>query len=138
MHSLDAQYGDEAAFWTCVDDQNPSVLDEAEEPGQGGEELWNLSPGSSDTPTNATDPKADAEPWKRFLAAEAEWDSASWTCRSGVYNDHIDDVRLAVDQFAADNAPRIAQTHAEWRAVVEEAARLGYRGQSGSIDEQTR
>ena len=136
MYSLDAEFGDEDAFWRCVDDANPSVLDGVEEPGEGGSVLYSLAPDGDDTPTGLSDPKADDDAWQRFLVAEQEWDAARWGCRSQVYNEHIDDVNTAVHQFALDNAKRIASTKAEWLVVEKRAAELGYHGQVGSIENQ--
>lgn len=65
---------------------------------------------------------------------EESLETADWRCRGEVYNDHIEDVLDAVNDFADRNADEIAAIQEGWEAVVDRAEDLGFTGAPGSLD----
>ena len=83
---------------------------------------------------SATDPKADDSEWQDFLSAERVVTKADWNCRRTVYFERIETLLPKLEQFAVDHHQEITEAQAAWDEIEKRAARLGYRGQVGTLD----
>jgi hypothetical protein len=73
------------------------------------------------------DRQASAPGWTGLVELELEWRRADFTCRAGVYDDGIDEVRVAIENFADRQATEIAAARAAWANTVARR-RAGFHG----------
>ena len=129
VEDFDAEHGDTDGYNSCF-------AQVVEKPGFTGD-TWEVILQQSLPAATQLPDHAGAEPskeWTAFLELEEFLEAADWRCRGEVYNDHIEDVLDAVNDFADRNADEIAAIQEGWEAVVEHAEDLGFTGAPGSLD----
>jgi hypothetical protein len=133
LASLDEKFGDLARYSECFDSSAASRnLDVGADSWQA--QLAVFAPRASQMPSDDDPELADGAPWLTFLDAESQLESADWQCRRDVYEDHLDEVDVAVSAFAQEHAAEIGDAEVAWRAIEAQAAELGFHGQPGSLD----
>ncbi|MGD9960161.1 hypothetical protein [Nocardioides sp.] len=122
---LDQRFGDADSYDDCVREQLVGTFPEAEAQDFSWQiSLQRAAPRASDTPRSATDDNL-THAWIDYVNLEEEFESADWRCRGAVYNEHIDDARDAVADFADDHRDDIEAAQAGWSTIVQDAEDLG-------------
>lgn len=127
LSDLDTTYGDLDAYAKCLSQARIPGLPQISSRDEAVYALTALQPAAAELPTAATDARAHSATWTRLVAAEGAWEAADWTCRSHAYNDHLNGVGDAVEQFAKEHAAQIADARQGWAELFAEAKSKGYR-----------
>lgn len=119
----DTTYGDFEAYDACFADASGGFVPD-EEVGSWRGELARRAPRAADVPAPGADEQTYSAAWRDFLALEASWEEADWSCRAEVYEEHHDDVARDVEEFAREHAAEIERAARAWDDVVTRAALL--------------
>jgi hypothetical protein len=133
MADLDETLGERDAYWTCMSEKTVD--------GTGGvdsneallELLESRTPPPSQIPESPSSPEASTPAWTSLVEFEREWRAVEFSCRAGVYDAGIDEVKAALEEFANVHASEITAAGDAWNDTVDRARDLGYAGQFGSL-----
>lgn len=86
--------------------------------------LASLLPSAAKIPETQKGDGQGPEAWRTFLGLEGALEAADWTCRSGIYEAHLDDVTREIDEFADEHVAEIAEAARAWNDVQMRASEL--------------
>lgn len=122
-------------YLDCMDAADISALDDIDAPAtEIGPAMSRLGPADSDIPHSLDDTtRWSSGGWQHLLRGEDELIEADWSCRRDIYVAAIDDVLPHIKEFAEEHSVEIAAARREWKQVVADAEKLGYRDQEGPL-----
>ncbi len=118
----DTTYGDFEAYDACFADASGG-LSRTRRSARGAASSPEGAAGRR-RPGAGRDEQAFTSSWTDFLALEASWEEADWSCRADVYEARLDQVARDVEEFASEHADEIERAARAWDDVVARAALL--------------